>query len=83
MFSLLTCMADAVQYTASDRFRHRPWVCRGSAPISVRPHAHYRLVLDTVGYPLRRFRGTEELLHATYDVFQGMLSILSSGMLCS
>lgn len=32
---------------------------------------HYRLVVGTVGYPLSHFRGSRELLHATYDVSQG------------
>lgn len=34
-------------------------------------NVHYRLVLGTVGYGLKGFKGTDELLHATYDAFQG------------
>ena len=32
---------------------------------------HYRIVLGTVGYDLRHIRGTDELLHATFDAFHG------------
>ncbi len=34
-------------------------------------YGHYRLVLGTVGYGLKRLKGTEELLHACLDVFHG------------
>ena len=44
--------------------------------VEIREYVHYRLVLGTVGYPLRRFRGTSELLHATYDAFEGELIAL-------
>ena len=38
-------------------------------------HRHYRMVLGTVGYDLQRLRGTDELLRATYDVFQGKYTL--------
>ncbi|KAL1939424.1 hypothetical protein VTO73DRAFT_9980 [Trametes versicolor] len=62
-----------VQRTETDRYDTQPWVCpiRG-AHVSVSTHIHYRLVVGTVGYPLRRLKGTDELLYAAYDVFQAM-----------
>ncbi|KAH9846881.1 hypothetical protein C2E23DRAFT_743069 [Lenzites betulinus] len=67
-----------IQYTETDLYDASPWVCsiRGRH-ISVSTHVHYRLVLGTVGYPLRRLKGTNELLHAAYDVFQAMKDALS------
>ena len=35
------------------------------------PRIHYRLVTDTAGYPLSSFKGSRELLEATYDAFIG------------
>lgn len=48
------------------------WVCLINGERNrVRKQQHYRLVVGTVGYGLERFRGTEELLYTTYDVFHG------------
>ena len=41
--------------------------------LSLSKRIHYRLVMGPVGYGLRQFKGTEELLHASYDVLQGSL----------
>ena len=51
------------------------WPCdvRGKK-ISVVKHWHYRIVFETVGYGLKHIKGTEELLHATHDAFQGALA---------
>lgn len=70
--SFIATAAPTVQRTETDRYDTQPWVCpiRG-AHVSVSTHIHYRLILGTVGYPLRRLKGTDELLHAAYDVFQG------------
>ncbi|KAI0357832.1 hypothetical protein OH77DRAFT_1305388 [Trametes cingulata] len=62
-----------VQYTATDGYVTKPWACSVAGERNtVVAHIHYRLVLGTVGYGLKRFRGTDELLHATYDGFQAM-----------
>ncbi|KAI0357827.1 hypothetical protein OH77DRAFT_1398469 [Trametes cingulata] len=62
-----------IHRTKTDRFDSQPWACRiNGESIRVSSHIHYRLILGTVGYGLKRFRGTHELLHATYDVFQAM-----------
>ncbi|KAH9849523.1 hypothetical protein C2E23DRAFT_737197 [Lenzites betulinus] len=37
----------------------------------------YRIAVSTVGYGLSAIRGTEELLHATYDAFTAMRDTLS------
>ncbi|TBU38458.1 hypothetical protein BD309DRAFT_874324 [Dichomitus squalens] len=59
--------------TATDEFRTYPWVCQVAGQmVTVYKQAHYRVVLGTVGYGLRNFRDTEELLHSTYDVFTAM-----------
>ena len=41
--------------------------------LSLSKRIHYRLVMGPVGYGLRQFKGTGELLHASYDVLQGSL----------
>ena len=38
--------------------------------------------MGTVGYSLNRLRGTEELLHATYDVYTGEYWDLCCSLLC-
>ena len=49
-----------------------PWICRVLGEIvDVLPLRHYRLVMGTVGQPLKLFRGAKELLYSTYDVFTG------------
>ncbi|KAI0634082.1 hypothetical protein C8Q77DRAFT_1217385 [Trametes polyzona] len=79
------CMPDAgakrnpyiIHYTRTDIYNGDLWVCRtADKMISVATHVHYRVVFGTVGYPLKRFKGTRELLHATYDVFQAMRDAL-------
>ncbi|EIW59668.1 uncharacterized protein TRAVEDRAFT_71650 [Trametes versicolor FP-101664 SS1] len=51
----------------------RRWACRiAGQPISVTDVQRYRLVLGTVGYGISTIKGTEELLHATYDAFTAM-----------
>ena len=44
-------------------------------------YRHYRIVLGTVGYDLQHLRGTDELLRATYDVFQGKYTSHSGSLL--
>ena len=63
------------QDTQTDRFVDEPWARRiDGRDVIVNRHRHYRLVTHTVGYPLKDIRGTEELLHATYDAFIGTSS---------
>ncbi|KAL6309331.1 hypothetical protein BKA93DRAFT_759621 [Sparassis latifolia] len=68
---------EAVKRTQTDRFCQARWV--GENLASFHPRVHYRLVLGTVGYGLERFRGAQELLHATYDVYDSMHCDISLG----
>ncbi|KAL6302460.1 hypothetical protein BKA93DRAFT_395403 [Sparassis latifolia] len=63
----------AFQRTQTDRYRTAEWLCRSDRQILVRSRVHYRLILTTVGLPLQDIRGTEELLHATYDVYESII----------
>ncbi|KAJ8468983.1 hypothetical protein ONZ51_g9291 [Trametes cubensis] len=66
------------QDTQTDQFVDEPWARRiGGCDVIVCRRRHYRLVTNTVGYPLRDLRGTEELLHSTYDVFVAMQDALA------
>ncbi|KAI0699327.1 hypothetical protein C8T65DRAFT_659926 [Cerioporus squamosus] len=62
-----------IQCTQTDEYCQDSWTClvKGKA-VSVPKLVHYRVVLGTVGYSLKNLRGTEELLHATFDVLQAM-----------
>ncbi|RPD54644.1 hypothetical protein L227DRAFT_555970 [Lentinus tigrinus ALCF2SS1-6] len=64
---------EKIQSTRTALYVSKPWVCsiNGRKP-SPSTCIHYRMVVRTVGYGLRRFHGTQELLHATHDVFQAM-----------
>ncbi|KAI0350362.1 hypothetical protein OH77DRAFT_1463888 [Trametes cingulata] len=66
------------QLTHTDVPLSEPWVCSlgGKSP-AIRQLQHYRLVMGTVGYGLATIRGTEELLHATYDAFTAMRDALT------
>ncbi len=56
----------------TDEFCGDKWVCAvRKQKVSLCKQLHYRIVLGTVGYGLKRFKGTKELLYATYDVFHG------------
>ncbi|KAI0357831.1 hypothetical protein OH77DRAFT_1305455 [Trametes cingulata] len=68
-----------IQYTLNDGYTTKPWACYvAGRRTSTVAHIHYRLVLGTVGYGLKRFRGTNELLHGTYDAFQAMRDAFSN-----
>ncbi len=85
---MLTCYVlqdetddDAAWYqtTKTQHYLYADWVCGrsyndGKFLARIVGHVHYRLVLAEAGYPLVRFTGTSELLHATYDAFRGELS---------
>ena len=67
------------QITATDEFKTQSWVCLvAGKKVTTYKQSHYRVVLGTVGYSLRHFQDTEELLHSTYDVFTGALRINQS-----
>ncbi|KAL7279782.1 hypothetical protein ACG7TL_006189 [Trametes sanguinea] len=71
-------LSRGVQISKTDRYDPQPWACPvNGRRISVSTHIHYRLVLGTVGYGLQRFKGTDELLSATLDVFQAMRDALT------
>lgn len=63
------------QDTRSEEIVEADWACGRTLTPKVRlaPRRHYRVVLGTAGYPLERIEGTKELLHATFDAFQGTL----------
>lgn len=64
----------------TDEFCDDEWACKvRGKKVYLWKQWHYRLVMGTVGYGLRRFRGTEELLRSTYDVFHGEYSSVSRG----
>ncbi|KAH9889374.1 hypothetical protein C8Q73DRAFT_793575 [Cubamyces lactineus] len=66
------------QDTQTDQFVDEPWARRiDGRDVIVHRRRHYRLVTHTVGYPLKDIRGTEELLHATYDAFIAMQDALA------
>ena len=61
-----------MQCSRTDEYCSASWACKTNGKqVFLSEHWHYRLVMGTVGYGLRRFIGTEELLHATYDVLRG------------
>ncbi|OSC97325.1 hypothetical protein PYCCODRAFT_1481381 [Trametes coccinea BRFM310] len=66
------------QETMTNRYILMPWASRmdGKA-VNVHRRRHYRLVTHTVGQSLKMLRGTEELLHSTYDVFIAMRDALA------
>ncbi|RPD54657.1 hypothetical protein L226DRAFT_90085 [Lentinus tigrinus ALCF2SS1-7] len=68
-----------LQKTLTDTFVSEPWKCQAYRGVDtqVAGRKHYRLVVSPVGYDLRYFRSTEELLHATYDVFIVMKDALA------
>lgn len=66
------------QYSRTDLYDRTSWASLvAERRIGLSTHIHYRLVLGTVGYGLKTFRGTDELLRATYDAFQGEPSLPS------
>ncbi|OSC97326.1 hypothetical protein PYCCODRAFT_1145209 [Trametes coccinea BRFM310] len=66
------------QETQTNRFYNMSWAGRMRGKIiHVSRRRHYRLVTHTVGQSLKTLRGTEELLHSTYDVFIAMRDALA------
>ncbi|KAH9889367.1 hypothetical protein C8Q73DRAFT_623104, partial [Cubamyces lactineus] len=64
--------------TKTDQFSAEPWVLRLHEPKTpVSKRRHYRMVTRTVGSSLSSVRGTEELLHATYDILLAMKDALA------
>ncbi|KAH9849497.1 hypothetical protein C2E23DRAFT_737101 [Lenzites betulinus] len=65
------------QYTHTGFSEGSKWVCRiDGKRIRTIGRRHYRLVTDAAGYSLKTLRGSEELLHAAYDVFTAMRDAL-------
>ncbi|KAL6302047.1 hypothetical protein BKA93DRAFT_794125 [Sparassis latifolia] len=62
-----------LQYTQTDLYQDEHWVCKGGRGGPFYAHVHNRLISGTAGYGLQRFEGTQELLHAMFDVYQAML----------
>ncbi|TBU45832.1 hypothetical protein BD309DRAFT_682107 [Dichomitus squalens] len=68
-----------VQTTLTQDYLECPWVCRGGRTLGrmkqlVIRRIHHRLVLGAAGYPLQRFRHSEELLHGAYDALKALKS---------
>jgi len=67
-----------VQTTQTDRFAQEHWA-KKLYPTDNRhwsiPRRHYRLVTRGAGFGLSTFKGTRELLSATYDIFIGKVSV--------
>ncbi len=77
-----TCPPGDVQTTLTQNFLEHWWVCRAGRTLDqlkrfIIKRTHYRLVLGVAGYPLLRFKDSNELLHATYDAFGGMIKLWS------
>ncbi|KAI0775524.1 hypothetical protein BD413DRAFT_429883, partial [Trametes elegans] len=67
-----------LQITETNRYHKAAWACLvDNKKVRVSKRQHYRLVTTPVGYTLSTVRSTEELLHATYDVFTVMRAVLS------
>ncbi|KAJ2989296.1 hypothetical protein NUW54_g8831 [Trametes sanguinea] len=70
----------AFQETRTNEFTTEPWSrCIDEKDVYVSRRRHYRLVLGTVGYSIKMLRGTEELLHSTFDVFLAMKDAFEKG----
>ena len=68
-----------MQRSLSDELCSASWICKvDHKTVSITKHWHYRIVVSTVGYGLRHFSGTEELLNAAHDVFHGKLLTYNS-----
>ena len=77
-------LGEDMQCSLNHKYSAAPWLCKVDGKrVSLTEHWHYRIVMGTVGYGLRHFTGTEELLHATYDVLQGRPLVANSASLDS
>ena len=68
--------------TRVGKFADEPWVKslhpEDSHLKKVVARVHYRLVMNTAGYPLRTFKGSRELLKGTFEAFTGRKALLLS-----
>ncbi|OSC97317.1 hypothetical protein PYCCODRAFT_1419686 [Trametes coccinea BRFM310] len=70
----------AFQETRTNQYVSEPWSrCIDEKDVYVSKRRHYRLVMGTVGYSIKTLRGTEELLHSTFDVFIAMKDAYEKG----
>ncbi|KAH9849504.1 hypothetical protein C2E23DRAFT_362283 [Lenzites betulinus] len=66
------------QLTHTGALINQKWVCAIDGKcVRTTQRRHYRTVTDAAGYGLKTLRGTEELLHAAYDVFTAMQDALT------
>jgi hypothetical protein len=63
------CASVGIQRTRTQDYLNHPW-CPGR-PV-VESYVHYRLVLETVGMPLNRFKSTRQLCEVIRDAVVGM-----------
>ncbi|KZT06652.1 uncharacterized protein LAESUDRAFT_146922 [Laetiporus sulphureus 93-53] len=69
------------QETRTHEFVEAPWMCIGTEldgkprEITVKRHAHYRVVLDIAGYSLPHLQSSKELLRSTRDVLDAMTDV--------
>ncbi|KAI0714075.1 hypothetical protein C8T65DRAFT_573979 [Cerioporus squamosus] len=69
------------QTTSTDSYKSAPWRSSNDDSSShISRRKHYRLVLGPVGYDIRFFRGTEELLYASFDVFTAIRDALDKDL---
>ncbi|KAI0770198.1 hypothetical protein C8Q74DRAFT_1274077 [Fomes fomentarius] len=60
-------LAKNLQCSMSRTYCNKEWVQKEYL-VSLLKYRHHCRVLGTVGYGLKHLKGTEELLHVTYDV---------------
>ena len=73
-----------VQTTQTDVFARESWaksVRSGDNRHKIVSRIHYQLVTNIAGFRLSTFKGSKELLSATFDVFTGKLTIYSISQL--
>ncbi|KAI0755195.1 hypothetical protein C8Q80DRAFT_1094590 [Daedaleopsis nitida] len=69
--------AKDIQTTRHDLLASESWACQvDEQEVHVPKRRHYRLVMGTVGQTIKTVRGTDELLHSTYDVYTAMRDAL-------
>ncbi|PIL22327.1 hypothetical protein GSI_15015 [Ganoderma sinense ZZ0214-1] len=73
-----------IQTTLTQDFLEQSWVCRANLTLDrqrrfIIKRTHYRLVLGVAGYPLLRFKDSNELLHATYDALEALKTAFEYG----
>ncbi|KAH8115742.1 hypothetical protein DFH11DRAFT_1854205 [Phellopilus nigrolimitatus] len=69
----MSCELELPQCTRTNEFVDAPWACNYGRKMKVTKHTHYRLVLKTVGYSLKDFKGTREMFETTHDAYEALI----------